>query len=342
MLFTILGISSSLTAQTLDPNKEYSVSIIGFYNVENLFDTVDQPGVIDEEYTPEGSNHWDAPKYQKKLENISAVIADLGTSTSPDGVAILGLSEIENRFVLEDLVKMPAIADRNYQIVHHDGPDERGVDCALIYNPKYFTLESSQSVRLRFKDAPEDKTRDQLVVTGTLMGERIHVLVAHWPSRRGGMKASQPKRLAAAALGRSIVDSILEAEPGAKIFYMGDLNDDPVNNSVRKVMNAGDKTENLHADESFNPMLDLYRKGIGTLAWGDSWNLFDQIIVTPGLLGKNFASWQYYAAKVYNKAYLTQSDGTFAGYPFRTFAGGAWLGGYSDHFPVYMLLIREK
>jgi endonuclease/exonuclease/phosphatase family metal-dependent hydrolase len=326
--------------RTLDPNKTYKTVCVGFYNVENLFDTVNAEGVEDEEFTPDGPNNWTQKRYKKKLGDLAEVIGDLGTEKTPHGPAVLGLAEVENRRVLEDLVETEPIADRNYRIVHHQSPDERGIDVALLYRPDYFKLKDSASFKV---DLPEnDKTRDQLLVSGKLAGERLHFMVAHWPSRSGGQAQSQPKRVAAAEVARKVVDSIQSAEENAKIIYMGDLNDDPINKSVQKVLKAKGSPEDLSEDAFFNPMRKFYEKGIGTLAWRDNWNLFDQILVSHPLTEDDMSKFRYYEAGVYDPSYLKLDEGNFKGYPFRTYVGSSYQGGYSDHFPVYTYLIRQS
>lgn len=322
--------------------QNYLVSSIGFYNVENLFDTIDNDNVNDIDFTPLGKNLWDDKKYHKKVSDISYVISQIGTDINPDGLAILGLSEIENRVVIKDLVSHKNIVEKNYQIVHYDSPDRRGIDVALIFNPNYFTLSSSKNFVLNLESDTTFRTRSQLLVSGNLFGERIHFIVAHWPSRSGGEKRSNPNRVAAAKLGRSIIDSIQKSEPNANIIYMGDLNDDPSNESLTKYMLSNGIKNKLKKDELYNPMYEMYRKGIGSLAWRDTWNIFDQLLLSPSLANGNAKELKYYDCKVFNKPFLIQADGSYKGYPFRTFAGGNYKGGYSDHFPVYLYLLKEQ
>jgi len=341
LLFLVFSNNQLFAQAELDKNKQYHVACIGFYNVENLYDTINQPN-NDEEFLPESPKKWNTEKYFKKLENLSTVISQLGIDATPDGLSILGLAEVENRGVLEDLVKTEKLKNRNYQIVHYDGPDKRGVDVALLYNPKHFIVENSVSYTLKIPGKEDFFTRDQLLVSGRLAGEKIHIIVCHWPSRRGGEKRSRPLREAAADLTRHIADSIFKIEPLAKIIIMGDLNDDPTNSSVKKHIKTVAKTHEVREDLFFNPMEELYNKGIGTLAWRDSWNLFDQIILSYSLTKCHYETFCYYGAKVFNKPFVRQEEGNFKGYPFRTFAGGTYTGGYSDHFAVYVILLREK
>lgn len=322
--------------------KSYKIGCIGFYNFENLFDTLDTPDKNDLEFTPQGSYRYDTKIYQEKLQNLSKVVAELGLELTPDGIAILGTAEIENRKVLEDFVQQPAIRNRNYQIVHYDSPDERGIDVALLYNPKYFTVTASRPVPMKAYNSnnEEDRTRDILFVSGIYDGEPLHLLVNHWPSRRGGEAATQPLRNAAALICKNICDSLTQADPNAKVVIMGDLNDDPSSPSLREVLNAKQKKEQVELYGLFNPMWDYFKKGIGTLAYQDAWSLFDQVVLSYGFVNKNAPGYQYYKAVVHNKPYLCQQTGQFKGYPFRTFAGTTYLGGYSDHFPVYVYIVK--
>ncbi|MBI3135613.1 MAG: endonuclease/exonuclease/phosphatase family protein [Bacteroidetes bacterium] len=319
----------------------YKIACVGFYNLENLFDIDDDPLTNDAEYLPDGANKWDSVKYANKLLNMSTVIADIATEISPDGLAVLGVAEIENRKVLEDLVAMPLLAKRGYQIVHYDSPDRRGVDVGMLYQEKYFKLKKSDSYRLVFPDDPDYFTRDQLVATGEMDGEEVSVIVAHWPSRRGGQAASEPNRIEAAKLGRHIIDSLLADNPSAKIILMGDLNDDPINTSVMEYIRAKGKLSKMNAGDMYNVMYDHYKSGNGTLAWNDAWNLFDQMIVSESFVSTDAATYVFHRSFVYNKEYIKQQDGNYAGYPKRTHAGGVYLNGYSDHFPVYMVLKKE-
>jgi len=338
-LFCLCGI---LNAQKLEKNKNYFISAVGFWNVENLYDTLDDPYKIDEEFLPSGPNVWTGPRYWTKIDHLAKVISEMGAKVTPDGLAILGLCEIENKNVLKDLVAAPKLKNRNYQIVHFDGPDARGVDPALLYNPKYFTVTKWKSHKLTLVTDSNHKTRDQLVVSGLFNGEPLTVIVNHWPSRRGGEAASKPNRVAAAKLSRMLADSVMKADPKSKVIIMGDLNDDPTDESVKKHIKTYGDLLRTRDDEFFNPMESMFKQGIGSLAWEDSWNLFDQIIVNKPLVPSGFKTFQYYKAYVYNKPYLRSDFGNFKGYPFRTYSGGAYTAGYSDHFPVYVLLVKEK
>lgn len=322
--------------------QEFYVACIAFYNVENLFDTINDPDKQDDDFTPEGTYRWNTEKYNEKLENLAEVIASIGTEITPDGPAVLGLAEVENRAVLEDLAAMPAIKDRNYQIVHYESPDFRGIDVAFFYQPKYFSVTHSTVYPLRMNTEEEIKSREHLVVSGIFDGEPMHFIVAHWPSRRGGERRSRPLRIEAAKVVRHVIDSIKGIEPDAKIVFMGDLNDDPNNVSVKKYLNAHGNKDRLEEGQLYNTMYDLFRRGVGSLAWRDSWNLFDQIIITQPFLNAPANTYRFHSAKVYNKPYITSQDGPFKGYPFRSYSFGQYVGGYSDHFPTYIFVVKEK
>ncbi|HBS89080.1 MAG: endonuclease [Bacteroidetes bacterium GWF2_38_335] len=337
ILATLVIVAFQVKSQN---EKKVTVGCIGFYNVENLYDTVNQEN-NDEEFLPEGKNKWTGKRYKEKLNRMSDVISQLGTEITPDGIAILGMSEIENKSVLEDLVKTEKLKGRKYQIVHYDSPDVRGVDVALIYQPKYFKVLSSKSYRLKVADKPDFKTRDQLLVSGIFDGDTLHVIVNHWPSRRGGEKRSRPLRNAAADLTRSISDSIMKINKNAKIIIMGDLNDDPINESVKLHLKAVKSKEEMTDGTLFNPMESLFKQGVGSLAYRDNWNLFDQLVLSPGLVNKSDKGYSFHKAVVFNKKFLMQSSGQYAGYPLRTYVGSTYQGGYSDHFPVYIFIAKE-
>ncbi len=324
-------------------DKKYKVACIGFYNIENLFDTEDDPTINDDEFLPTGTKQYTQEVYQDKLGNLSTVISQIATEESPDGLAVLGVSEIENRKVLEDLAAMPKIKARNYQIVHYDSPDRRGIDVALYYNPKYFkVLESAPLfVPLKNPDGSEYFTRDVLWVYGLFQGEPMHFFVGHWPSRRGGEEASAPSRALAAKVTRNKIDSITAVYPNAKIVVMGDLNDDPLSPSVVEVLNSSGDEASLKPGQLYNPWVGYYKKGIGTLAWNDAWNLFDQIIISQPYLNKEQKGYFFQKAVIFNRPYLVQKSGRYKGYPFRTYDFDVYMRGYSDHFPTYIVLLKK-
>ncbi len=343
----LLGIFLLGSTTTQAQKKQYVIYAAAFYNLENLFDTINDPTVNDEQFTAEGTYRWGELKYKNKLSNMAYAISNLATDNSSpfklkNGPAIIGVSEIENRKVLEDLICTGQLANRNYGIVHYDSPDRRGIDVGLLYDKDQFTLESSDHIPLKLADRPDFRTRDQLLVTGILGGERVHVIVNHWPSRLGGAKQSSPLREAAAALSKQIADSLLQADPASKVIIMGDLNDDPNNRSCKEILRAKKKQEDVKPGDYFNTLWEIFDKGIGTLAYQGSWNLFDQIIVSENLVGKDRSTLKFIRAEVFNRDFLKQKEGKYKGYPLRTHAAGVYLNGYSDHFPSLIYLIKEK
>jgi predicted extracellular nuclease len=340
VFFALTFTASILQAQV---KKTIKVACVGFYNVENLFDTINQENVNDEEFTPLGANKWNGEKYRIKIRNLAEVISQIGDEMVKGGPIIMGLCEIENRSVLEDLINEPLLKPMDYGIVHYDSWERRGVDVALIYQKAHFKVTNSYTVRLHNPKDTNFRTRDQLVVSGLFDGEPMHFIINHWPSRRGGEKRSEHLRVKAAMLCRSVADSIMAKDPNAKIVIMGDLNDDPSNKSVLKYLKAKKTIEETMPGDLYNPMYKLYvKEGIGSLAFRDSWNLFDQIIVSQPLVLKDLNSYRLLKARVFNKPFLQQKEGTFAGYPWRTYVGTSFTGGYSDHFPTYIFLVKEK
>ncbi|WP_041632759.1 endonuclease [Maribacter sp. HTCC2170] len=315
---------------------------IAFYNVENLFDIENDSLTFDDDRTPNGKDKWTQTRYLQKIENISKVLSRIGSVTSKTSPDIIGLCEIENITVIEDLINHPNLRDKNYGIVHFDSPDESGIDVALIYKKGSFLPTTFQSRRLLLQneDGDRDYTRDQLVVGGLLDDEQIYCIVNHWPSRSGGETRSKPNRIAAAKLNKRIIDSIQRMDSSAKIISMGDLNDDPIDDSLKKILKTKGKKKKLEDQSLFNPMEKLYNKGVGSLAYRDKWNLFDQIFFTANLLEKKDDSYRFWKVNAFTAPFLYTKKGKYKGYPFRTYAGGSYLGGYSDHLPIYMFLIR--
>jgi hypothetical protein len=253
---------------------------------------------------------------------------------------------VENRRVLEDLINQDALSNKDYGIVHFDSPDRRGIDVALLYQKKIFTPTNYEAHELKIYDDNDVTkriyTRDQLLVSGMLDGEKIHLIVNHWPSRSGGEARSRFKRVKAAKLNKQIIDSLFSEDPYAKIITMGDLNDDPTSPSLSEVLKPKKDKEEVGLKELYNPMADMFKKGLGTLAYRDGWNLFDQMIVSAELTKTDYSSYRFYKAGIYNKSYLANPRGRYKGYPYRSYADGGYTGGYSDHFPVYLYLIKEK
>jgi hypothetical protein len=314
--------------------------VVSFYNLENLYDTINDPLINDEDFLPDGAYAYTTKIYKEKLHKLASVLSKLGKDENPEGFAVCGLAEIENEGVLIDLAKQPELIDRNLKIVQFNSPDARGIDVALYYNPKLFKLLGAQAIPL---DLPNDgsgkeKTRDILWVTGRLKGEVVHIFVNHWPSRRGGEAATAPKRNLAAKTGKRIMDSLVKADPSTKFITMGDLNDDPNNESITKYYNAKSKIKDVKPGAMYNPFTSFYNQGIGTMAYQDAWGLFDQILVSHTFVDKKTSGLKFKEAVVYNRSFLIEKFGQYKGYPKRSFVGSLWNEGYSDHFPTLIVL----
>ena len=324
--------------------------IIGFYNVENLFDTVHDQGKNDYEYLPDGANEWTAEKYAVKLQNMARVIADM---RKDNGMwhTVLGLAEVENRHVLEDLVKEPSIAKANYQIVHIEGPDRRGIDCALLYNPARMRLLEAEAIPYDFntkipittynKEEQEDfRTRDILMVHGLIDGEHFVFYVCHFPSRRGDK--GQDLRARAAEIVYSDVKQMQKRYPGIKCIVMGDMNDNPADASLSQYLHGRRNLADVKTGDFFNPFWQMLDDGIGSLYYRGDPNIFDCILVSDALVnGKGLKIQQQknkYYGVVYSKPYMTQQSGQYKGQPFRTFSNGKFIEGYSDHYPTFIEL----
>ena len=326
--------------------KKFSAYAIGFYNLENLFDTCHDAGKNDYEYLPTASGKWNTMKYVSKQKNMSRVLSEMGTDLLKGvGCAMIGISEVENENVLIDLCNQEPLKARGMKYIHVEGPDRRGVDCAMLYNPKLFTPERVV-LHPYIPELEKDSnyiTRGFLAITGQLAGEHVAVVVNHWPSRF----ATGFYRDCAGKQVRLVKDSLQKADPNIKIFIMGDMNDDPTNDSMAKHLGARQEMKDVEEGGLWNPWWNILAKeGRGTLLYNGSWNLFDQIVMSSNLLNKNgekdFTTLKYYKHNVFSRDYLFQTDGKYKGSPLRTKAGGAWLNGYSDHLPVVVYLLKEQ
>ncbi|WP_452222743.1 endonuclease/exonuclease/phosphatase family protein [Lacinutrix chionoecetis] len=344
-LWLSVALITAFVSVNAQEEKKYKIHTVAFYNLENLFDTVNDTEKNDEA-SPMMEIKADREEiYKKKVHNMARVISDIGTETTGNAPAIIGICEVENVKVVEDVANDPLLLAKDYGIVHFESPDRRGIDVGLMYQKDLFQPISKSSHTLKIFDDNTKKrvyTRDQLLVSGELEGDLVHIIVSHWPSRSGGEARSRPKRVAAAKLNKRIIDSLQAIDPYAKIITMGDLNDDPTNESVKDVLKAKGKKKNVKIKGIYNPYINMFKKqGLGTTAYRDAWSLFDQIMVTKPLIETDYSSFRYYKAGIYNKNYLTNKRGRYKGYPLRSFADGGFTDGFSDHFPVYIYLIKE-
>ena len=342
--FAVIGVL--LAFLPASAQKKYSVYGVGFYNQENLFDTCHDEGKRDYDFLPTGSYKWNAMKYNHKLNNMSRALADMGTDVLPNiGCAIIGLAEVENSKALDDLIAQPALSARNYQYVHIEGPDRRGIDCALLYNPSLFSVKNTRLVPYvqKLKKDSAFYTRGFLTVSGTLADENVAVIVCHLPSR---FSEAFYRELGAEQV-KAIKDSLLNDDPNCKVFVMGDMNDDPIDKSMAGILKGKANIKDVNEGDMYNPWYNiLVKEGVGTLLYQGSWNLFDQILVTPNLLNKDdkkdFSSLKFWKNQIFKRDYLFQTEGKYKGSPKRTTAGGVWLDGYSDHLPVVIYLVKEQ
>ena len=336
----------TLFAKAQSKSKQYSIRTIAFYNVENLFDTINNPNKNDEASPMMKLKINKSKVYWDKIENLGSVISQIGFDLTKTGPAIIGISEVENRAVLEDLVKSNFLKKMNYEIIHYESPDKRGIDVALLYQKKYFKPINHETFTPHiFRNNFRVFTRDQLLISGYLDDELIHVIVNHWPSRSGGESATRVLREKAAYQNLKIIEKIRATEPNAKIFSIGDFNDGPTNSSFKKVLKTKGNKKKVQENDLYNPFERMAKKGLNTTGYRDNINLFDQIFFTSQALDKgekDYATYKMFKAMVFNKRFLTTKKGRFNGYPFRSFSNDNYTGGYSDHYPVYIHLIKEK
>ena len=365
-LLALTTLSSFTTRAELMQQKRYALYGVAFYNLENLFDTLHDAGKNDYEYLPTGTMKWGKMKYEAKLHNMSRVLSELCTDKLPGGAAVIGVSEIENANVLDDLLKQPSLAKRGYKYVDIPSYDRRGVECAFFYNPRLFQMERYFCVQYNYGpsgkvDDPmvgftiDEKgkvqaidhlqgdttyiTRGFLVMEGRLAGEKMFFIVNHWPSRAAGDEVRQR----AGWQVRQLKDALMKSEPGSKVVIMGDMNDDPGNKSMTEQLGCKSEPKQVKGDgDMYNPWYNtLYKVGQGTLLYNGKWNLFDQIVVSGNLVGTDRSTLKYYQHAIYMRDYLFQQEGRYKGSPLRTHAGGVWLNGYSDHLPTQIYLVKE-
>ena len=366
LAFAALTTLTSFTTGQHQQPKRYALYGVAFYNLENLFDTLHDAGKNDYEYLPNGTNKWGKMKYEAKLHNMARVLSELCTDKLPQGPAVIGVSELENHLALEDLLNQPSLAGRGLKYVDVAGPDRRGVECAFIYNPRFFQMErymhvpyyyapsgrvddplvgfytDEQGEVQAYTDLKGDTThitRGFLVMQGLLAGERMFFIVNHWPSRAAGSET----RERAGHQVRMLKDALMTSHPEAKVMIMGDMNDDPADKSMTTALGCKPQADKVKkATDLFNPWHEtLYKRGQGTLLYQGKWNLFDQIVFSGNLLGTDRTSLKFYKHEIFMRDYLFQQEGKYKGSPLRTHAGGVWLNGYSDHLPTYVYLIKE-
>jgi predicted extracellular nuclease len=315
-------------------NSETSYYTIGFYNLENLFDTKDDKNVLDDDFTENSPRNWNTDRYNTKIRKLGKIIKKLGKENKLHPPLIVGVAEVENEEVLYDLTNSKHLKNFGYQFIHFDSPDERGIDTALLFRENYFNILESEAIPLYINNTngQRDYTRDILYVKGEIENNVIHLLVNHWPSRRSGNDETVYKRKAAAVKNREIIDRIINEDPDAKVLIMGDFNDNPSSESI--IM--------LKDTDFYNPMDLLLTNEKGTLNYRGEWNLFDQIIISNNFLKPYDNTFQFVESNIFNPKELQEFSGKYKGNPFRTYIGEKFLGGISDHFPVYEVFLVKK
>jgi predicted extracellular nuclease len=309
-----------------------------WYNTENFYDTYDDPLTDDNEFLPGSQRHWTIKRYKSKIENIYKVII----SDNPQPPVLIGLAEVENKKVLDDLIENTPLIKFNYHFVHYDSPDLRGIDVALLYRPDLFKPIKNNLIRVHFPFDAKRKTRDILYVKG-IMGnsDTLHVFVNHWPSRRGGENKSAPYRMYVAQLLKSKTDSVFHSYPDSKILIIGDFNDEPDDESIvdgLKALVYNGKTERSKLYDLSSPWLKNITSA-GTSKYKGKWSVIDQIIVSSALVDKKNKGLKCLptSAKIDTSQYLLKDDNTYSGkIPFRTYNGYKYIGGFSDHLPIYL------
>lgn len=306
----------------------HNMQTVAFYNLENLFDLRDNKHTNDNDFLPISVKKWTPKRYKNKLRKLGFAISNIGRKETGKHPAIVGLCEVENAKVIEDLMASKHLEDCNYSYVHYDSPDERGIDVALLYDTNMFKVSTSETftIKLTDEDGSPDYTRDILLVSGLLDGELVHIIVNHWSSRREGEKETEYKRLASSNKVGEIITVLRLENNDAKIIVIGDFNDDPHSNSIKQLVNGFDM---------FNPMETLRSYSRGTTYHGRQWNLFDQVLISTNFFKTSNSLFEFYSANIFDEDFLKLFNGRFKGSPFRTYIGKRYQGGYSDHFPVY-------
>lgn len=330
LLVAVSLISGSCSSQNKMLRNEYTIVS---YNVENLFDTRDDLNIPDEEFLPESEKMWNNERYQKKLDDLAKVIAEVNPLEMPE---IVGLIEVENRTVLEDLIRTTKFKDHKYAIIHEESPDYRGIDVALIYRRDAFTEIMHESLPVVFADDPEFKTRDILHVVGKARNETVHIFVNHWPSRIGGEDKTEPKRVLAASVLKKRVDLLLTLDPKTNIIIMGDMNDEPANKSLQETLGA--KSTDSGA-QLINLMMPDDVMGLGTYFYSGNWNMLDNLIVSRQMIAGKKIKIENNKGNIYSNDWMIFTNKNGDKTPNRSYVGNKYVGGVSDHFPVYFKMI---
>lgn len=314
-----------------DIQKRNNMQTVAFYNLENLFDLVNDKHTNDNDFLPTSAKKWTPKRYDNKLRKLGYAISNIGRKETGKHPALVGLAEVENAKVIKDLLDSKHLEGCNYNYIHYDSLDERGIDVALVYDINAFEVINSETftVQLTDDDGSPDYTRDILLVTGLLDSELVNVIVNHWSSRREGEKETEFKRIASSNKVGDIISSLRLQNVDAKIIIIGDFNDNPNNNSIKRLVEDFDL---------FNPMETLRSYNRGTTNHNRQWNLFDQILISTNFFKTSDNIFEFNSANIFDEDFLKLFEGKFKGAPYRTYVGKKYKGGYSDHFPVYAIL----
>lgn len=335
----IIVLAVSISLGCMVPETEMKSDYrIAFYNVENLYDTIDNPDTDDDFFLPTAETHWDTKRYFRKIDHLAEVISSM-RSEGGELPVLVGLAEIENKVVLGDLCAHKDMVEAGYSFIHEDSPDERGADVALLFRKGLFAEISHKAILVL--PGGGDHTRDILYVEGLMAGQTVHIFINHWPSRREGQKESEFRRIAAANVLRSAVDRVLEKDATARIIIMGDFNDEPDNRSIREVLAAAVPGEEEGAS-LYNLSFKAYKRGEGSYyyRYEEKWNMLDQIIVSESMLNDTKGLYcPSMGVRIHRKEFMLYYQKGKESIPNRTYGGSRYHGGYSDHLPVYTDLL---
>ncbi|PVY39090.1 endonuclease/exonuclease/phosphatase family protein [Pontibacter virosus] len=332
---TMLSGCASLTSSIKKP-KLYTIA---FYNTEKLYDTQNDPKTDDDGFTPGGVLQWDQDRYKTKIRHIAQVIETIGGKNGPD---IIGLCEVENRQVLDDIVKSSPLRKRRYGIIHYDSPDPEGLDVAMLYNPRVFKPTSQTNLPVKFSERGF-ASRGILQVKGTLAGEPVTVYVNHWPEDRGSATLGAARRRDAATELRRQLDLQLKTDKNAKIIVLGDFADEPNSVSVEKVLKASGRPNPAYQNELFNTFYLWFVQGNGSYHTRNDNKMRDQIMVTKSMMNTQTGlHYVHGSAQIHDPEFAKFTFGRYKDTPRQTWSHTLYLGGYSDHFPVYIKLQQAK
>lgn len=327
--------STEETSAQIEEKLDFEKLRVSFYNVENLFDTIDEPIKIDEEFTPDSKKLWNTERYNDKLGKLSRVFASMGDGQNAP--IVVGLAEVENKTAINDLLKTPAFSAHKYGIVHQESPDMRGIDLALLFRKDKVKILKQEFIVATFPDEPEYTSRDIIYAEAKVASEKLHLFINHWPSRYGGMEKSEPRRLRVAELVREKIDQIQKKSPKAKIILLGDFNDGPTNKSITEVLMADTLYSTKDKTHLYNISYPIEASGAGSYNYKGNWQLMDQVIVSHQLISdKERIHTQDDMVKVLKEDYMLYQDKRYGPKPNRSYGGPNYYGGYSDHLPIYI------